>query len=71
MTKCFHSMLRVNYTTYDLRREQDTINPLTRADCVMYFAISFFCKFCDAVHPGKLSSRASRMEHDNMTMYIM
>lgn len=30
-----HSLLRVNYTTYDLRREQDTINPLTRADIIV------------------------------------
>ncbi|KIJ14903.1 hypothetical protein PAXINDRAFT_23838, partial [Paxillus involutus ATCC 200175] len=30
-----HSMLRVNYTTYDLRREQDTINPCTRADIMV------------------------------------
>ncbi|KIJ57919.1 hypothetical protein HYDPIDRAFT_141904 [Hydnomerulius pinastri MD-312] len=30
-----HSLLRVNYTTYDLRREQDTINPLTRADIML------------------------------------
>lgn len=31
----FHSLLRVNYTTYDLRREQDTINPLTRPDILV------------------------------------
>ncbi|KIJ60802.1 hypothetical protein HYDPIDRAFT_116648 [Hydnomerulius pinastri MD-312] len=30
-----HSMFRVNYTTYDLRREQDTVNPLTRADIMV------------------------------------
>ncbi|KIO03576.1 hypothetical protein M404DRAFT_26885 [Pisolithus tinctorius Marx 270] len=30
-----HQMLRVNYTTYDLRREQDTINPCTRADIML------------------------------------
>ncbi|KIJ17498.1 hypothetical protein PAXINDRAFT_110880 [Paxillus involutus ATCC 200175] len=30
-----HSLLRVNYTTYDLRHEQDTINPLTRADIML------------------------------------
>jgi len=30
-----HSILRVNYTTYDLRREQDTINPHTRADIMV------------------------------------
>lgn len=27
--------MRVNYTTYDLRREQDTINPRTRADIMV------------------------------------
>ena len=31
----YHSLLRVNYTTYDLRREQDTINPLTRPDIMV------------------------------------
>ncbi|KIK75878.1 hypothetical protein PAXRUDRAFT_18604 [Paxillus rubicundulus Ve08.2h10] len=31
----WHSMLRVNYTTYDVRREQDTINPLTHADIMV------------------------------------
>ena len=30
-----HSILRINYTTYDLRREQDTINPRTRADIMV------------------------------------
>ncbi|KAF8887132.1 hypothetical protein BD779DRAFT_1611603 [Infundibulicybe gibba] len=27
-----HKVLRVNYTTYDMRREQDSINPRTHAD---------------------------------------
>ncbi|KAH7918173.1 hypothetical protein BV22DRAFT_1025018, partial [Leucogyrophana mollusca] len=30
-----HKVLRVNYTTYDLRREQDSINPRTRADIMV------------------------------------
>jgi hypothetical protein len=30
-----HGVLRVNYTTYDLRREQDSINPRTRADIMV------------------------------------
>ncbi|KIK44191.1 hypothetical protein CY34DRAFT_80436, partial [Suillus luteus UH-Slu-Lm8-n1] len=30
-----HGILQVNYTTYDLRREQDTINPRTRADIMV------------------------------------
>ena len=30
-----HLVLRVNYTTYDNRREQDTINPRTRPDIMM------------------------------------
>ncbi|KAG0692732.1 hypothetical protein DFH29DRAFT_1008196 [Suillus ampliporus] len=30
-----HSVLRINYTTYDLRREQDSMNPQTRADIMM------------------------------------
>lgn len=30
-----HAFLRINYTTYDLRREQDSINPRTRADIML------------------------------------
>ena len=30
-----HRVVRVNYTTYNNRREQDTINPHTRADIMM------------------------------------
>ncbi|KAG2033271.1 hypothetical protein BDR03DRAFT_872322, partial [Suillus americanus] len=30
-----HSVLQVNYTTYDLRCEQDSINPRTRADLMV------------------------------------
>ncbi|KAF8838869.1 hypothetical protein BDN67DRAFT_991113 [Paxillus ammoniavirescens] len=30
-----HSMFRVNYTTYDLQREQDTVNPLTCANIMV------------------------------------
>lgn len=30
-----HAQMRVNYTTYDGRRDQDTVNPRTRADIVM------------------------------------
>jgi hypothetical protein len=30
-----HSILQINYTTYDLRREQDCINPQTRADLMV------------------------------------
>lgn len=30
-----HKTLRVNYTTYDLRRDQDNINPRTHADVMM------------------------------------
>jgi hypothetical protein len=30
-----HSVLRVNYTMYDLRREQDSINPRTHTDIMM------------------------------------
>ncbi|KAG1831450.1 hypothetical protein DFJ58DRAFT_848220 [Suillus subalutaceus] len=32
---CEHSILRINYTTYDLRREQDLINPHTHADIMV------------------------------------
>ncbi|KAI0363060.1 hypothetical protein BV20DRAFT_959073 [Pilatotrama ljubarskyi] len=31
----WHSVLRVNYTTYDLRRSQDSINPRTHADILL------------------------------------
>jgi len=30
-----HSILQVNYTTYDLRHERDTINPRTCADIMV------------------------------------
>jgi hypothetical protein len=30
-----HSILRINYTTYDLRREQDSMNPRNHADIMM------------------------------------
>lgn len=30
-----HQRLRVNYTTYDLRREQDSINPKSHSDIMM------------------------------------
>ncbi|EGN92104.1 hypothetical protein SERLA73DRAFT_66319, partial [Serpula lacrymans var. lacrymans S7.3] len=30
-----HSLLQVNYTTYNLQREQNTINSLTRADIML------------------------------------
>jgi hypothetical protein len=29
-------VLRVNYTTYDVRRDQDSINPRTRSDIMVY-----------------------------------
>jgi hypothetical protein len=32
---CKHSVLRINYTTYDLQREQDSINPRTHADIMV------------------------------------
>jgi hypothetical protein len=30
-----HKVLRVNYTTYDMRREQDSLNPRTHADIMV------------------------------------
>ena len=30
-----HSTLRINYTTYDVHRDQDTLNPRTHADIMM------------------------------------
>jgi hypothetical protein len=30
-----HKVLRVNYTTYDMRRGQDSINPRTHADVIV------------------------------------
>lgn len=30
-----HKVLRVNYTTYDIRRDQDSINPRTRSDVIV------------------------------------
>ncbi|THU93782.1 hypothetical protein K435DRAFT_669587 [Dendrothele bispora CBS 962.96] len=31
----FHKVLRVNYTTYDMRRSQDSINPRTHSDIIV------------------------------------
>ncbi|KAI0744837.1 hypothetical protein C8Q76DRAFT_789312 [Earliella scabrosa] len=31
-----HHVLRINYTTYDMRRAQDSINPRTRPDIMMF-----------------------------------
>ncbi|PCH44467.1 hypothetical protein WOLCODRAFT_154510 [Wolfiporia cocos MD-104 SS10] len=31
----FHKVVRVNYTTYDMRRDQDTINPRTHPDVMV------------------------------------
>jgi hypothetical protein len=31
----FHQTLRINYTTYDMRRDQDTINVRTRSDVMV------------------------------------
>lgn len=30
-----HKVLRVNYTTYDMRVEQDSLNPRTRSDIIV------------------------------------
>jgi len=30
-----HKVLRVNYTTYDMRREQDSLNPRTHPDIMV------------------------------------
>lgn len=30
-----HKTICINYTTYDLRQEQDTINPRSRADIIV------------------------------------
>ncbi|KAF8997807.1 hypothetical protein BDZ89DRAFT_1148399 [Hymenopellis radicata] len=34
-TMYFHKVLRLNYTSYDRRRQQDIINPATKADIMM------------------------------------
>lgn len=31
----FHKVCRINYTTYDMRRDQDSINPRTHADIMV------------------------------------
>jgi len=31
-----HKVVRINYTTYDVRREQDSLNPRTHSDIVLY-----------------------------------
>ncbi|GJE96476.1 hypothetical protein PsYK624_126730 [Phanerochaete sordida] len=34
-TMYFHKTMRVNYTTYDMRRDQDTVNPRTHPDIMV------------------------------------
>ncbi|KAF9230710.1 hypothetical protein BU15DRAFT_83296 [Melanogaster broomeanus] len=58
-----HSTLRVNYTTYDLRREQDTINPRTRAD------IMVLSRETDGLRHPYWYARVIRIFHVNVRYY--
>lgn len=44
-----HHVMRVNYTTYDLRREQDSINPRTHPDIMVLSGETD--ETCDDPHP--------------------
>lgn len=52
-----HKVMRVNYTSYDMRRNQDSINPRTHPDIMMLAPL-------DAVHPY-LYARVSSIFHVN------
>ena len=41
-----HKTLRINYTSYNLRRQQDIINPATRSDVML-----LSCEDGEDVHP--------------------
>jgi hypothetical protein len=60
-----HKVLRVNYTTYDLRRSQDSINPRTHSDIMLlshdnephpyWYARVIGIHHVDIIHTGPLS----------------
>ncbi|KAF8804505.1 hypothetical protein BYT27DRAFT_7106825, partial [Phlegmacium glaucopus] len=60
-----HKVLRVNYTTYDLRRSQDSINPCTHPDIMLlshnneqhpyWYACVIGIFHVDVIHTGPLS----------------
>jgi hypothetical protein len=60
-----HKVLRVNYTTYDLRRSQDSINPCTHPNIMLlshdnephpyYYARVIGIFHVDVIHTGPLS----------------
>ncbi len=62
-----HKILRINYTTYDVRQDQDSINPHTRSD-IMVLANDED----NTHHTGMLASLGFSMPmHSTMTLNRM
>lgn len=70
-----HKTIRINYTTYDLRREQDSINPSTSADVMVlaneygddahpYWYARVICIFHAIVHLSGASGRSNHRQVD-------
>ncbi|KAH9903884.1 uncharacterized protein BXZ73DRAFT_111380 [Epithele typhae] len=62
-----HKTLRVNYTTYDMRREQDSINPSSHADVMMLAARPDEATDAEGNHPY-LYARVLSVFHVNVTL---
>ena len=69
-----HKVLRVNYTTYDLRRSQDSINPCTHPDIMLlshdnephpyWYARVVGIFHVDVIHTGPLSKSPHKKRVD-------
>lgn len=69
-----HKILRVNYTTYDLRRSQDSINPRTHPDIMLlshddephpyWYARVIGIFHVDVIHTGPLSKSPHKQRVD-------
>ena len=69
-----HKVLRVNYTTYDLRRSQDSINPRTHPDIMLlshddephpyWYARVIGIFHVDVIHTGPLSKSPHKKRVD-------
>ncbi|KAH9923724.1 uncharacterized protein BXZ73DRAFT_103768 [Epithele typhae] len=62
-----HKTLRVNYTTYDMRREQDSVNPSSHADVMMLAARPDETTDTEGDHPY-LYARVLSVFHVNVTL---
>lgn len=60
-----HALLRINYTTYDVRRAQDVISPSTSHHNVMVLADDSKGKSCQFIHPYAYA-KVLRVFHVNL-----